>query len=76
MFEKLQSVDVFIVITISILHLRLPLYSKLQVTYRYNDKNIHSIESYLDNVAPLCIFSSKLRVVINTPFLPADYGMV
>ena len=28
----------------------------------------HSNLSYLDNVAPVCIISSKLRVGINTPF--------
>ena len=46
MFEKLESVDVLIVIMISILYLRFLLYSKLQLTYRYNDKNVHTLQFF------------------------------
>ena len=48
-------------------------------------KRVHSNLSYLNNIAPLCIISSKLRVGINTPIFscgqeylhhPVAYGMV
>ena len=55
------------------------------VLINWSNKKKHSNLSYLDNVAPVCIISSKVRVRINTPIFsceqeyihhPVDYGMV
>jgi len=83
--------DVLIIITIRILteeSLALEILFIFQFAsylYCYNDKNVHSNLSYLDNVTLVCIISNKLRAGINTPFfscgqeylhLPVVYGML